>query len=76
MLFNIPATPLALLFSVLLTVNTSPVPANNGLALLDLVARQDSALLGRDINLERRQGGGAGGGGAGVSLDYTIKSLK
>jgi hypothetical protein len=82
MLFNIPVTSLALLLSVLLTVNTSPVPDHNGLALLDLVARQDTSVFGRDIYLKRRQGGGgpggaggaggAGGGGAGVSLDYTI----
>lgn len=81
MLFNIPVTSLALLFTVLLTVNTSPVPDHNGLALLDLAVRQDTSLLGRDIELERRQGGGpggaggAGGGGAGVSFNNTISGV-
>ena len=50
MLSNIPVTSLVLLFSVLLTVNTSPVPKDNALALLDLVARQHRSLLGRDID--------------------------
>jgi hypothetical protein len=61
MLFNIAVTSLVLLFSVLLTVNTSPVPDHNGLALLDLMARQDTYVFGRDTDLERRQGGGPGG---------------
>lgn len=65
MLFNIPLTSLALLFSTLLIVNTSPIPNNDGLALFDLIAR-DISILGRDIELERRQKGGPGGAGAGA----------
>jgi hypothetical protein len=78
---NIPVTSLVLLFSVLLTVNTSPVPDHSGLALLGLVARQDGSLLERDMDLECRQGsgpggaGGTGGGGAGVSLSNTISGV-
>jgi hypothetical protein len=66
MLFNIPLTSLALLFSTLLIVNTSPVPNNDGLALFDLVARHDISIIERDLELERRQKGGPGGAGAGA----------
>jgi hypothetical protein len=84
MLFNIPVTSLALLLSLLLTVNTSPVPDHNGLALLDLVVRQDTYVFGRDIDLKRRQGGGgpggasggAGGGGAGVGGEQVLYVLQ
>lgn len=63
MLFNIPLTSLALIFSTLLIVNTSPVP-NDGLALVDLARRSDTSIHPRDIELERRQKGGAGGAGS------------
>jgi hypothetical protein len=65
--FNIQLTSVALLFSTLLVVNTSPVP-NDGLALFGLTRRSDMPVFGRDIHLERRQKGGPGGArGAGAS---------
>lgn len=67
MLFNITLTSLALIFSTLLIVNTSPVP-NNDLVFPDLTRRSNAPILSRDILLERRQKGGAGAGAGAVRV--------
>lgn len=81
MLLILPISSLALILSTLLSVQTSPVPADS-LDFVQLAARDVSFV--RDIDLERRQRGvggqgggagaasGAGGAGAGAGVRFWI----
>lgn len=62
MQLTLQTTSVLFLISAILSVHTSPVPANSD--ALDLAIRNENSYVARAIDLERRQRGGPGAGKA------------